>query len=83
MDEGRLKVRHCVQTRFEDSLILTPVRFSDDKLFGNRLAAFEFSIENLIVEEICGNETCKQTRIWSGLYAILRKLESICEGESQ
>jgi len=57
MDGGRLNVRHCEQTRFEDSLILTPVRFSDDKLFGGRFATMEFSIENLIVEETCGNGT--------------------------
>jgi uncharacterized protein YjbJ (UPF0337 family) len=33
------------------------------------------------VEETWGNGTCKETRIWSGLYARLRKLETICEGE--
>jgi hypothetical protein len=62
MYDRRLKLRHCEQTQFENPLILSTVRFSDDKLFGNRFAAFESSIENLIVEETCGNETCKETR---------------------
>jgi hypothetical protein len=55
MHDRRLKVRHCEQTQFENSLILTLVRFSDDKLFGNCFATLESSIENRIVEETCGN----------------------------
>jgi len=83
MDDGRLKVRHCEQTRFDDSLILAPVRFSDDMLFGNRFATLESSMGNLTVEWTYGNGTCKESPIWSGLYAMLRKLESIFDGESQ
>jgi hypothetical protein len=46
MRDRRLKLRHCEQTRIENTPILILVRFSDDIFFGNRSATLEFSMGN-------------------------------------